>query len=59
VVNDGYGQETLNIRGQHHTMLDVQMDCSRTLNGWFELKAFVKNGQGFEADVQQSGTPYR
>ncbi|MFT4937452.1 MAG: alpha-amylase [Paraglaciecola sp.] len=55
---DGYGQEVLNIWGQHHWMLDADMDCSKTVNGWFELKAFVKNGQGFESDVQQNGTPY-
>lgn len=39
-------------------LLDVQMDCSKTVNGWFELKAYVKNGQGWEGDIQQSGAPY-
>lgn len=58
VANDGYGQEALNSWGQHHWMLDVNMDCSKTVNGWFELKAYVKNGQGWEGDIQQSGTPY-
>ena len=58
VVNDGFGQEVLNEWGEHYWMLDVQMDCSKTVNGWFELKAYVKNGQGFESDVQQTGTPY-
>jgi alpha-amylase len=58
VANDGFGQEPLNIWGQHHWMLDVQMDCSKTVNGWFELKAYVKNGQGWESNIQQSGTPY-
>jgi alpha-amylase len=58
VANDGFGQEALNVWGEHYWMLDVQMDCSKTVNGWFELKAYVKNGQGFEGDVQQTGTPY-
>jgi alpha-amylase len=55
---DGYGQEPLNVWGQHQWMLDVEMDCSKTVNGWFELKAFVKNGQGWESDVSQANTPY-
>ncbi|XOV81120.1 MAG: alpha-amylase family protein [Aestuariibacter sp.] len=58
VANDGYGEEPLNIWGQHYWMLDVQMDCSKAVNGWFELKAYVKNGQGWESDIAQSGTPY-
>ncbi len=58
VAVDGYGEEPLNIWGPHHWMLDVQMDCSKTVNGWFELKAFVKNGQGWESDIQQANTPY-
>jgi alpha-amylase len=58
VLSDGYGQEDLNTWGQHHWMLDVHMDCSKTVNGWFELKAYVKNGQGWEGDIQQSGAPY-
>lgn len=58
VANDGYGEEPLNNWGQHYWMLDVQMDCSKAVNGWFELKAFVKNGQGWESNIAQSGTPY-
>ena len=58
VANDGYGEEPLNIWGEHYWMLDVDMDCSQTANGWFELKAFVKNGQGWENNINQSGTPY-
>ena len=55
---DGYGEEALNSWGQHYWMLDVDMDCSKTHNGWFELKAYVKNGQGWEADIQQTNAPY-
>lgn len=58
VATDGYGEEPLNTWGQHHWMLDVQMDCSKTVNGWFELKAYVKNGQGWEGNISQTGTPY-
>jgi len=58
VAVDGYGETPLNIWGDHYWLLDVQMDCSKTVNGWFELKAYVKNGQGWESDVVQTGTPY-
>ncbi len=55
---DGYGEDPLNIWGQHYWMLDVDMDCSQTVNGQFEVKAFVKNGQGWEGDIAQANTPY-
>lgn len=29
--------------GDHYWMLDVNMDCSQTEQGWFELKAFLTN----------------
>ena len=58
VAADGYGVEPLNIWGQHYWMLDVQMDCSKTVNGWFELKAYVQNGQGWEGNISQANTPY-
>lgn len=58
VAVDGFGEEPLNTWGQHYWMLDVQMDCSNSVNGWFEVKAYVKNGQGWENNIQQSGTPY-
>ena len=34
------------------------MDCSRAVNGWFEIKAFVRNGQGWEGDINQPNSPY-
>lgn len=55
---DGYGETPLNIWGEHYWMLDVDMDCSKTVNGQFELKAYIKNGQGWEGDINQAGTPY-
>jgi alpha-amylase len=58
VAVDGYGETPLNIWGQHYWMLDVDMDCNKTVNGQFELKAFVKNGQGWEGDIQQANTAY-
>ncbi|MEQ3658821.1 MAG: alpha-amylase family protein [Glaciecola sp.] len=58
VMSDGYGEEVLNIWGANQWMLDVDMACEDTFNGWFEIKAFVKNGQGWESDITQANTPY-
>lgn len=58
VSEHGYGETPLNTFGQHYWLFDVQMDCSNTVNGWFELKAFVKNGQGWEGDITQANAPY-
>jgi len=55
---DGFGTTPLNVYGRHYWMLDVDMDCSRTVDGWFELKSFISNGPGWEGDVMQSGAPY-
>jgi hypothetical protein len=34
--------------GDHYWMLDVDMDCSQTEGGWFEVKAFLTNdGKSF------------
>jgi len=58
VINEGYGYTPINEWGDHYWMLDVEMDCSKTNNGWFELKSYVSNGPGWEQDIHQSGTPY-
>jgi len=58
VAVDGYGVTPLNTYGQHYWLLDVDMDCSRTVGGWFELKSFISGGPGWEGDVAQTGTPY-
>lgn len=55
---DGFGETPLNSWGSNYWMLDVDMDCSKTVNGWFELKSFITNGPGWEPDVLQSGAPY-
>ena len=58
VAVDGHGEEPLNHWGQHYRMLDVEMDCSKAVNGWFEVKSFISNGPGWEADLAQPGAPY-
>lgn len=55
---DGYGETPLNQWGQHYWLLEVEMDCAATVDGWFELKAYISNGPGWERDINQSGTPY-
>jgi len=58
VATDGYGTPPLHLYGRHYWMLDVDMDCSKTVNGWFELKSFISNGPGWESDITQPGAPY-
>ncbi|XP_035665855.1 alpha-amylase-like [Branchiostoma floridae] len=56
VSSQGYGYTPLNQWGDHYWMLDVDMDCSRTENGWFELKAITRYPGGFvkwESDRNQ------
>ncbi|CAG2234202.1 AMY [Mytilus edulis] len=31
----------LNQFGQHYWLVDIDMDCCKTINGWFEVKAFM------------------
>ncbi|HWV16330.1 MAG TPA: S8 family serine peptidase [Cellvibrio sp.] len=58
VEKDGYGETPLNAWGAHYWMLDVEMDCTKTVKGWFELKSYISNGPGWESDVVQPGAPY-
>jgi alpha-amylase len=58
VAVDGFGLEPVNHYGAHQWMLDVDMDCSRTQGGWFETKAFVTNGDGWEPPVHHAGAPW-
>jgi hypothetical protein len=62
VATDGFGLEPTNRFGVHYWMIDVDMDCSKAIevNGrrWFELKTFISNGPGWEADVHQPDAPY-
>lgn len=55
---DGYGLTPLNLWGDHYWMLDVEMDCSHTYNGWFEFKSFISNGPGWEGNINQHNAPY-
>lgn len=55
---DGYGETPLNTWGSDYWILDVDMDCSKTVNGWFEIKSFITNGPSWEGTITQSGAPY-
>jgi hypothetical protein len=56
---DGYGIHPLNQWGQHYWVMDVEMDCSKTVDGWFEFKTFILNGDGWEQDINQLDAPYQ
>jgi len=46
--------QPLNNYGPGYWMVQVKMDCSKTSNGWFELKGFESPGAGWEGDVNQA-----
>lgn len=54
----GSGETPLNTYGMHFWIFEVEMDCSATANGWFELKSYISNGPAWESDVQQPGAPW-
>ncbi|XP_066266345.1 alpha-amylase 1-like [Branchiostoma lanceolatum] len=58
VSTDGYGYTPLNQWGPDYWMLDVDMDCSRTENGWFEVKALLGYGcdRRWEGVLEEQGT---
>ena len=47
----GFGYTEINTFGEDYWMMDVEINCSNTVNGWFEFKAFIKNGEGWEPDI--------
>jgi len=47
--NDLYNK--FNRHGDHYWVLDMEMDCDKTYNGWFEVKAFHRGGDGWEDDI--------
>ncbi|XP_038066970.1 alpha-amylase-like [Patiria miniata] len=53
VQANGYGYTPLNKWGDHYWMVDVDMDCDQTEGSWFEVKAYLKNGAGWEGDIGQ------
>ncbi|KAK8385559.1 hypothetical protein O3P69_016383 [Scylla paramamosain] len=51
---DGY--QDLNIYGEDYWMMKLEVDCSSTDNGWFEIKGwleFAGGYSGWEIDIQQ------
>ena len=59
--NSGYGLTDINSYGMHYWIMETIMDCSKTENGWFELKAIISNSTDnidWEGDINQSQTPY-
>ncbi|XP_046454250.1 alpha-amylase-like isoform X3 [Daphnia pulex] len=48
------GYQSLNAWGDHYWMVEFDMDCSQSENGWFEVKSFLTNGAGWESDISQS-----
>lgn len=50
----GGGFTTLNNFGEHFWMLDVEMNCDDTVNGWFEFKSYISNGPGWETALNQT-----
>jgi len=45
----------LNTWGDHYWISDMEMDCSSTKDGWFEVDTFFTNGgEGGESSIQQS-----
>ena len=56
--DNGYGVTDINTFGMHYWILNVDMDCTKTIDGWFELKSYISNGPGWESDISQSDTPY-
>ncbi len=53
-IQYGSGFDKLNTYGEHYWMLDVTMDCSATVGGWFEFKTFISNGPGWEGNINQT-----
>lgn len=53
-IQYGSGFDSLNTYGEHYWMLDVSMDCSATVNGWFEFKTYISNGPGWEGNINQT-----
>ncbi|XP_033636904.1 alpha-amylase-like [Asterias rubens] len=52
---NGYGYTPLNQWGDNYWMVDIDVDCSKTEGGWFEMKGFLTNAgsSGWENDVSQ------
>ena len=44
VLQDGIGYSPLNRWGADFWLLDVEMDCNHSVNGWFELRSILRDG---------------
>jgi len=42
---------SFNRQGSDYWMVDMQMDCEQTHEGWFELKSYLRGGEGWEPDI--------
>ncbi|ESO83352.1 hypothetical protein LOTGIDRAFT_169416 [Lottia gigantea] len=60
VGKDGAGYYKLNVQAGHYWLVDLDMNCSQTTDGWFEFKGYLtSNGQlpirnGWERNFQKS-----
>ncbi|XP_067652823.1 serine protease 33-like [Haliotis asinina] len=56
VQNEGFGYTPTNRLGSNFWMIDIDMDCSQTYNGWFEFKTYIVAGDrgSWEPDVDQT-----
>ncbi|CAI4223618.1 unnamed protein product [Auanema sp. JU1783] len=46
--------QPLNKYGANYWMVQLLMDCSKTENGWFELKGYLTPNIGWEANISQT-----
>ncbi|XP_071127434.1 uncharacterized protein [Mytilus edulis] len=37
----------LNTFGEHYWLVNIEMDCSKTISGWFEVKAYIGSNDNF------------
>lgn len=42
-----------NTFGPGYWLVEFKMDCSKTYNGWFELKGYEDSNIGWEPDISQ------
>ncbi|KAK6173073.1 hypothetical protein SNE40_016602 [Patella caerulea] len=41
VGQDGAGYYNINVQSGHYWLVDIDMDCSQTTDGWFEFKGYL------------------
>jgi len=45
-----------NTYGPNYWLLDMEMDCEQTEQGWFELQAYLRGGEGWEIEFSAHDT---